>query len=280
MKQASTSQDTFYIGWQDQAAADIAQKQRRFVWIVALSLVAAGLLLASQQKGFSTTFFDFGNTTTLEGILVMEPYPSLFLPNEDYVTQTYFKQVLLVGFGKFGAKGALLEAAQQQNKDIDARFVKLRGTLLYGDGKTLLELTDGAASVLEIGAPSNAIAEIRPFDQGEQELRGEILDVKCYFGVMKPGEGKPHRSCAARCIAGGIPPAMAAPTADGGTTYFLLLGPDGGMINDRLADYAGRPVALCGRVEQVHDWNLFYLNERNGLHPLANDIPPGMAPCN
>jgi len=25
-------------------------------------------------------------------------------------------------------------------------------------------------------------------------LQGEIIDPKCYFGVMKPGKGKIHRS--------------------------------------------------------------------------------------
>ena len=31
---------------------------------------------------------------------------------------------------------------------------------------------------------------------GEATYRGEILDSKCWFGAMQPGQGKPHKSCA------------------------------------------------------------------------------------
>ena len=40
------------------------------------------------------------------------------------------------------------------------------------------------------------------------DVKGEIVDPKCFFGVMKPGEGKPHKDCAIRCILGGIPPVL------------------------------------------------------------------------
>lgn len=39
-------------------------------------------------------------------------------------------------------------------------------------------------------------------------LEDEIIDPKCYFGVI-PGKGKIHRSCAIRCISDGIPPVLA-----------------------------------------------------------------------
>ena len=39
-------------------------------------------------------------------------------------------------------------------------------------------------------------------------LRGEIVDSKCYLGVMNPGEGTVHRDCAARCLSGGLPPML------------------------------------------------------------------------
>jgi hypothetical protein len=35
-------------------------------------------------------------------------------------------------------------------------------------------------------------------DLGEVQLTGEIVDSKCYFGVMNPGNGKVHRDCAVR----------------------------------------------------------------------------------
>jgi hypothetical protein len=45
-------------------------------------------------------------------------------------------------------------------------------------------------------------------DLGERILIGEIVDTKCFLGVMNPGEGKVPRECAALCLSGGIPRAL------------------------------------------------------------------------
>ena len=66
-------------------------------------------------------------------------------------------------------------------------------------------------------------------DLGEHTLRGEIVDIKCYLGVMKPAHGKPHRSCAARCISGGIPPVLMVKDRDGDTNYLLLVSAEFGQ---------------------------------------------------
>jgi hypothetical protein len=52
-------------------------------------------------------------------------------------------------------------------------------------------------------------------DLGAFTLVGEIVDSKCYLGIMNPGETNPHRECAALCIGGGIPPLIIAHDADG-----------------------------------------------------------------
>jgi hypothetical protein len=52
-------------------------------------------------------------------------------------------------------------------------------------------------------------------DLGAFTLVGEIVDSKCYLGIMNPGETNPHRECAALCIRGGIPPLIIAHDADG-----------------------------------------------------------------
>jgi hypothetical protein len=48
---------------------------------------------------------------------------------------------------------------------------------------------------------------------------GEVVDTKCFSGVMNPGSGKVHRGCAARCLHGGIPAALL--TAEGDLYYLL-----------------------------------------------------------
>src|SRR5437899_10500981 len=54
------------------------------------------------------------------------------------------------------------------------------------------------------------------------ELAGEIVDSKCYLGVMNPGNGKVHRDCAVRCISGGIPPVFATNDFNGSPAILLL----------------------------------------------------------
>ena len=43
---------------------------------------------------------------------------------------------------------------------------------------------------------------------GKQTFVGEIVDSKCFLGVMNPGRLTPHRACAIRCISGGVPPVL------------------------------------------------------------------------
>ena len=65
---------------------------------------------------------------------------------------------------------------------------------------------------------------------------------------MNPGEGKVHRDCAARCISGGIPPALIAADATGKRRMFLLTGPHGDPINRQVLPFVGEPVSIRGQV--------------------------------
>ena len=70
---------------------------------------------------------------------------------------------------------------------------------------------------------------------GGATLAGEIIDPKCYFGAMKPGEGKIHKACATLCLRGGIPPMFMTTDEQGRHVYYLLTKPDGrGSNHDKL----------------------------------------------
>ncbi|MGH9464819.1 MAG: hypothetical protein ACRD0X_04185, partial [Thermoanaerobaculia bacterium] len=84
--------------------------------------------------------------------------------------------------------------------------------------------------------------------RGRLRVRGEIVDGKCFLGVMKPGRGKPHRDCAARCLAGGAPPLLWVPGGAAGYT-FLLVDERGRALGGDLADWVGEPVEVEGRLE-------------------------------
>ena len=76
---------------------------------------------------------------------------------------------------------------------------------------------------------------------GYAEFTGEIVDTKCYLGVMNPGEGKVHRSCAARCISGGVTPALAV-----GGRLLILVGADDHALSSEILPFAGERVAVAG----------------------------------
>ena len=80
-------------------------------------------------------------------------------------------------------------------------------------------------------------------DLGTATLTGEIVDSKCYLGVMNPGRGKVHRDCAARCLSGGIPPALLTSTGE----IVLLVNHDGKpFAHDALREFVDEVVVVRG----------------------------------
>jgi len=96
-------------------------------------------------------------------------------------------------------------------------------------------------------------------------IKGEIVDPKCYFGVMKPGQGKPHRDCAIRCILGGISPVLKVTNEKGEQNYYLLLAIDGGKMNEAVRDFVAEPVVLHADVVKYDDWTVLYINPDHGI---------------
>jgi hypothetical protein len=93
-------------------------------------------------------------------------------------------------------------------------------------------------------------------------LAGEIVDSKCFFGVMNPGELKPHRACAVRCISGGIPPVLCVRDAAGRACYFWLVGPEGEPIGRALLDFVAEPVLVEGEVRRRGEELVLYTDPR------------------
>lgn len=227
--------DDFYIGYMERAPAPLARFLRLRVLLLILAGAGLGAVLVATQGAFPRSRFEFGTTRSLQGTYRAEPAPTLEL---EHPLGEGSSRVLLVAPGKFGA-GPLL-AGQ------DGQRVELIGTLVYRDGVTMLEVaTEGVTPLGESTAPKGA-----PSSLGERVLRGEIVDSKCYLGVMKPGRGKPHRACAVRCISGGIPPVLMVRDTAGIASYFLLTDLDGGALNDRILDLVAEPVEIRGEVLQ------------------------------
>ena len=84
---------------------------------------------------------------------------------------------------------------------------------------------------------------------GRQTFIGEIVDSKCFLGVMNPGQLTPHRACAIRCISGGVPPVLLVRQEDGSAGYLLLVSDNGKPVNKQVLDLIAEPVEITGEVE-------------------------------
>jgi len=237
-----TPPQAFYVGYQRRAPAEVGGFLRRLsvgLWLMA---AVGGGLLASLQGPFDPGSFEFLEFRPFHGTLVAHPYPTLEVLRPG-VTSPALSRYLLVDPGKHGASASL--------PDLGGAVIQLRGSLIYREGTTMIELepdTVGAAPAPAAGAPASPAMVTD--ELGEATLIGEIVDSKCYLGVMKPGRGTVHRACAVRCISGGIPPALAVTTADGSRYFFLLTDPAGGALGREVLPFVGAPVAVRGAVRR------------------------------
>ena len=127
----------------------------------------------------------------------------------------------------------------------------MKGTLIYRGGQTMIEVA--ADSIKPTGVPGIELPTIQgfsPVSLGQQTLIGEIVDSKCYLGVMNPGALLPHRACAIRCISGGIPPVLLVRQTNGPALYLLLVSRDGKPLNKQVLNLVAEPVEITGEVER------------------------------
>ena len=253
----------FYIGWMAQAPKTFARFVKRYVLLLLSGVLVLGLLLGLFQRPFGTGNFEFGQLTEIKGIYFSRPLPCIKVVNgRDILGRLSYLTIPLVGYGKHGAEGIIGDIEKEKHVLLDQKEVVLKGTLLYNDGKTILQVDGNDHPLVSVSAEKPA-ASLLPVVQelGKGVVRGEIVDAKCYFGVMKPGEGKPHRDCAIRCILGGIPPMMVVRNEKGEANYYIVIGPHGEKMNQAVQGFVGEPVALKGRLVQMDDWLVLYVED-------------------
>jgi hypothetical protein len=227
----------FYIGWQAQAPHGIGVHVRKVV--VSLLFLASGLALvfALTQRTIGVAVFEWGTLKTFSGTLKSQPYPHLLVqrPGQGSGQSAYY----LVAPFKFGLKTETIKA-------LDGKDVTLKGTLIYRGSQTMIEARP--ESIKPVPAETKRTTESSVVDLGSQTLVGEIVDSKCYLGVMNPGRLTPHRACAVRCISGGIPPVLIVRQEVGPPLYFLLVSKDGSPVNKQVLDMVAEPVQITGEV--------------------------------
>jgi hypothetical protein len=220
-------QNDFYVGYSGRAPRRMAMYISRVVFAIGLLVVGVALVLVFAQQPFADSSFEYGRTRTFSGAIREYPIPQVDLDSG--------RTALLVAPGKHGAGPNIA--------GLDGKHADLSGSRIDRDGVLMIEIVPGSIRV------SGPAAQTREWERiGEIELQGEIADSKCYLGVMNPGEGKVHRDCAARCISGGIPPALIAEDASGKRRFLLLTGPRGEAINKEILPFVGEPVAVRGEL--------------------------------
>jgi len=228
--------DEFYVGYLPDAPPATARFLKRTVAAMLALCLAAGAALVVSQRGFGNGAYEFGSITEFEGVLLEHPSPLLAVPRPGGDGASLYH---LVGPFKSGA-AALIQ-------DLDRRRAKLKGSLIYRDGVTMIEVAEVQ--------PLTGLPEQLPdrLSLGRVELSGEIVDSKCYLGAMKPGNLKSHKSCAVRCISGGIPPILLVTAPDGRTRTYLLTGPEGESIGSRVLGLVAEPVRVNGELAAMGD---------------------------
>ena len=238
--------DDFYIGWEAKAAPSIGRMVRKAVISLLLLVLLVAITLAYSQHTIGVCVFEWGTVKKISGVLKLQPYPHLLVPRPGATgIQTAFSTYSLVAPFKFGLDREKLSA-------LDGKTVSLQGTLIYRGNQTMVEALPESIKIAD-----HQSASLRGMDSiglGRQTLTGEIVDSKCFLGVMNPGQLLPHRACAIRCISGGVPPVLLVRQKAGPAIYLLLVSANGKPVNQQVLDLVAEPVQITGDVERQGDW--------------------------
>ena len=236
--------DEFYIGWEAKTEPGLGKAVRGFVVVLVLLTIIGSVVLSVSQRLIGQSSFEWGTVKSVSGILQTAPYPHLLVPRPGNAgSMPQFSTYYLVAPWKFGLKPEALAA-------LSGKLVTLKGTLIYRGNQTMIETKPEwiMASEKPSGISTPEITRL-----GRQTLIGEIIDSKCFFGVMNPGQLTPHRACAIRCISGGVPPVLLVRQKNGEATYHMLVSSDGKPVNQQVLDMVAEPVEISGDVERQGD---------------------------
>lgn len=242
----------FYIGYLPNAPEKTSRFIRNIIICIFLLMMAGGSFLAMRQRQFSSAVFEYGSNKVYTGIYSNTPIPSVRIINQKDTSGKLINiNIPLVGYGKHGAHNAIESFENQNAVSLNNKLVTFKGDLIYGEGKILLSLNKDTP-IMQVTETNNKPTETTFIT--DTTLKGEILDPKCYFGVMKPGLGKIHRECAIRCISGGIPPVFRTIGPANKYIYYLLLGKKGEPINQQVLPFVADQIQLKGSLFQWQNW--------------------------
>jgi hypothetical protein len=217
--------DEFYIGYLPHAPQAIARRMRVAVVILMVGASALAAILVGAQSPFAAASFEYNRDQTFRGVVQATSPPLAALDDGS--------SAVLVESGKHGY---VLSGGVRSGT-----AVAFQGKLIQRKESKAIEV----ASPIQVIAGGVTLAD-QPF--ANVQVTGEVVDVKCFAGVMNPGSGKVHRGCAARCLHGGIPAALVSQEGD----VYYLLDPDGKPLSrEWTSAHAGERIVVTGRAGTV-----------------------------
>jgi len=236
--------DEFFIGYAPPMPAGLARFVRGIVMSVVFAVLAWAVVVASGHVPLEGGTFEFGHPQRFAGTIVERPYPALRLDE----TVGASAAVLLVAPGKHGADALV--------RGLDGRHGVLTGTRIQRGALTMIELEPASLAFAERSAPSfrSSAAQAETVSVDPVTVKGEVVDSKCFLGVMVPGSGKTHKDCASLCLRGGVPPALFVRDRAGESALMLLTGASGEAIDARALEIAGEAVEMTGMLQRQGGW--------------------------
>jgi len=228
----------------------LPKAHRRFLgWFLPL-LVGVMLLLGALVPALQNQYGAGGREPIreLSGLLLNGPGGAqLLVPAPEQADgEDAYSRVLLAGPGKSRPPESVM---QYQGK-----WVRLNGALFRHGPLRVMNTRQAQPIAQPVDLPP---PNLQGLSLGQFALVGEIVDSKCFSGVMKPGAGKTHIGCAIRCISGGVPAVFHVHNDAGDGLGLVLIDQEGNTVNDRVLDLVAQGLAIEGEVIRYN--NLFAL---------------------
>lgn len=232
----------FFVGW----AAKPPAADRRFFLGAGLALLAgsgaAAALVASRQNGGGAGTWPQGDVREWRGRVTSHPYPMMRTVDENGEVRT----ALLSCMNKCTPQLRIDQYGDQE--------VIVRGSPIRRGPHLMIATQDDGSWIEPAPTPSGTDFSFPPLQPlGEADLKGTILDTKCWFGAMRPGEGKVHKACAALCIRSGLPPAFYVRSLRDQERLLIMTDEQGEPVGPAVLPFIADPMSLRGRMERMGD---------------------------
>lgn len=259
---ADTPQPDFFVGYLP-TPPRTARRMRIIAIALCIASIIAAIAITTLRRNPGRGTWDDSTKRTFTGIITTSPFPSLHL-TEAAGDLPIGTALLLVEEGKFGARRAVA---------FDGKRSRVQGFLLQRDQLAMIELTPELDALVHITDTSPATTPATIEASGSIELTGEIVDIKCYIGAMKPGDGLVHRPCAILCISGGIPPVLISRDAAGSPIATIITAADGSPLSPQQQRLIGLPVRLRGTLSTLGTLRTLRLSAIELIEGRAMNLP-------